>query len=284
MCVNLNQQQIKSMKKTVLATTLASLLPLTAVAGHYTPGVEAMRASIVPGPGVYYKGYAVHYSADELSGAPGKNEVHVNALANRLIWVTDNKVLGGDLTFETIIPIVHTDLSVTTPNGVVADDEWGIGDIFLGTVLGWHGERWDAVGGVGVWTETGEDDELADPGLGYTETMFTLGGNVYLNDAKDLSFSALSRYSIADDDNIEDEFLIEWGLSKQLSNGLELGLVGYDRWQVEGGDKQKHGVGAAVGYFWPQVMTGLNVAAYNEYDADEDFEGYQLRATLTKVF
>ncbi len=270
------------MKKTVIASTLAALLPLTATAGHYTPGVEAMRAAIVPGPGVYYKGYAVHYSADEHSALPANSEVSVNALANRLIWVTDNKVLGGDLTFETIIPVVHTDLEIA--GGAVDSDEWGIGDIFFGTVLGWHGERWDAVGGVGVWTETGEDDEPADPGLGYTETMFTLGGNVYLNDAKDIAFSALSRYSVADDNDIEDEFLIEWGLSKQLSSGLELGLVGYDRWQVEGGDAQKHGVGAAVGYFWPQVMTGLNVAAYNEYDADEDFEGYQLRATLTKVF
>ncbi|MBA4501595.1 SphA family protein [Marinobacterium marinum] len=269
------------MKKTVLASALATLLPLTATAGHYTPGVEAMRASIVPGPGVYYKGYAVHYKADTHSALPANSEVEVNALANRLIWVTDTQVLGGDLTFETIIPVIHTDLNIA--DGAVASREWGIGDIFFGTVLGWHGQGWDAVGGVGVWTETGQDDEPADPGLGYTETMLTLGGNVYLNDNQDLAFSALSRYSIADDSR-DDEFLIEWGLSKQLSNGLELGLVGYDRWQVEGGDEQKHAVGASAGYFWPQSMMGLNLAAYNEYDADSDFEGYQLRATLTKVF
>lgn len=269
------------MKKTILAAALTSLLPLTATAGHYTPGVEGIRASAVPGPGVYYKGYAVHYNADDHSALPADSEVTVNAIANRLIWVTDNKVLGGDLTFETIIPVIHTDLEIA--GGAVASDEWGIGDIFLGTVLGWHGERWDTVAGIGVWTETGQDDEPADPGLGYTETMLTLGANVYLNETKDIAFNVLTRTSFADDDR-DDEFLMEWALSKQLNSGLELGLVGYDRWQIEGGDVEKHGIGAEVGYFWPSAMTGLNFAAYNEYDATEDFEGYQLRATLTKVF
>ncbi|NVK41875.1 MAG: transporter [Oceanospirillaceae bacterium] len=268
--------------KKLLAAALVSVLPMTALAGHYVPGVEAMRASVVPGPGVYYKGYAVHYGADEHSALPPNSEVEVNALANRVIWVTDHELLGGDLVFETIIPIVRTDLSIA--GGAVESEEWGLGDIMLGSVLGWHGERWDAVGGVGVWTETGRDDEPADPGLGYTETMFTLGGNVYLNQARDVAFSALSRFSIADDSDIEDELLVEWGLSRQLPSGPEIGLVGYDRWQLEGGEQEKHAVGAEVGYFWPQAMSGLNVALYNEYDADEDFEGYLLRATFIKVF
>jgi hypothetical protein len=268
------------MKKTTLAATLASLLlPPTANAGHYTPGVEGILASAVPGPGVYYKGYAVHYNADDFAGAPGNNEATVNAIANRLIWVTEHKILGGDLAFETIIPVVHTKLTLAGDT----NSDWGIGDIFLGTVLGWHGERWDTVAGLGVWTQTGQDDKPSDPGLGYTETMLTLGANVYLNDTRDIAFNVLTRTSFADD-NRDDEFLLEWALSKQLDSGLDLGLVGYDRWQLEGGDQEKHGIGAEVGYFWPQAMTGLNIAAYKEYDAAQDFEGYQLRATLTKVF
>jgi len=271
------------MKKTIFASVFTSLLPLVANAGHYTPGVEGIRASVVPGLGLYYKGYAVHYNADELSGLSGDNEATINAVANRLIWVTQSEVLGGNLAFETIIPVIHTDLSISTPGGIVADDKLGIGDIFLGTVVGWHGERWDTVAGIGVWTETGQDDDPADPGMGYTETMLTLGTNIYLNDTRDIAFNILSRTSFADDDR-DDEFLIEWALSKQLSSGMEVGLIGYDRWQIEGGNQEKHALGAEVGYFWPQAMTGLNFAAYNEYDANEDFEGIQLRATLTKVF
>ncbi|GGO87226.1 hypothetical protein GCM10011348_39920 [Marinobacterium nitratireducens] len=270
------------MKTRILPTALAALLPLSASAGHYSPGVEALRASVVPGPGLYYKGYAVHYSADEHSALPADSKVEVNAIANRLIWVTDHKVLGGDVALETIIPVIRTDLSIA--GGAVESDEWGLGDIMLGSVLGWHGERWDTVAGVGVWTRTGQDDEPADPGLGYTETMITLGGNLYLNGARDLAFSALSRYSLADDSDIDDEFLVEWGLSKQLPGGLEAGLAGYDRWQVEGGDREKHGIGVAAAYFWPQLMAGLNIAVYDEYDAEQDFEGYQLRATFTRVF
>ncbi|WP_432696680.1 SphA family protein [Marinobacterium sp. YM272] len=270
------------MKKTILAAALASVFPAAASAGHYTPGVEAIRAAVVPGPGLYYKGYAVRYDADENTALPADSEVSVNALANRFIWVTEQKLLGGDLTFETIIPVIQTDLSIA--GGALESDEWGLGDIFFGSVLGWHGERWDAVGGIGVWTETGRDDEPADPGLGYTETMLTFGGNVYLNDSKDLAFSTLGRYSIADDSAIEDELLLEWALSKRLATGLEVGLAGYERWQLEGGDQEKHGIGIEAGYFWPQTMTGLNLAVYDEYSADQDFEGSLLRLTLTKVF
>lgn len=268
-------------KKTVSAA-VALLLPLTAAAGgHYSPGGEGIKGAVVPPPGLYYRGYAVHYQADEHAAVPD-SEVEVNALANRLVWVTEQKILGGDLTFEGIVPLIHTDLQVAA--GAVDDSAGGVGDVFLGSVIGWHGQRWDAVAGAGVWAPTGEDDEPADPGLGYTELMLTLGGNVYLTEQKDISLSVLSRYEVADDHDIDDVFLVEWGLGKQLGNGLEVGVVGYDRWQLDDSDTERHAVGLEGAYFWKAAGVGLNLAAYQEYAVEDDFDGYLVRAVLTKAF
>ena len=270
-------------KTTIASLLAATLLPLSAHAGHYVAGVEGLGSAVVPGPGVYYRGYAVHYDANSYEGAlPSNSDVTVDALANRFIWVTEAEFLGANVALETIIPLVNTDLNVGS--GLVEDEQFGLGDVFLGGVLGWHGERWDTVAAAGIWNAIGKTDKPADPGLGYAELMLTLGANFYLTEAKDVTLNLLSRYEIADDKDVDDEFLIEWSLGKKLSNGLELGLVGYDQWRLEGGDQEKHAVGVEAGYFWPQVMTGLNLAAYNEYDVDENFDGYSVRLTLTKVF
>ncbi|WP_423357604.1 SphA family protein [Pseudomonas citronellolis] len=268
--------------KNLAPAILALLLPLSALAGgHYSPGVEGIDGAVVPPPGVYYRGYAMHYQADRHDAVPD-SDVRVDALANRLVWVTGQKVLGGDLTFETIVPVTHTDLHLAS--GAVDDSAWGVGDIYAGSVIGWHGQRWDAVAGAGFWSPTGQDDRPADPGLGYSELMLTLGGNLYLTERKDLSLSVLSRYEAADDPDVEDTFLVEWGLAKRLDNGLKVGLVGYDQWQLGDGDAQRHAAGLEGGYFWPAAGVGLNLAAYQEYAVNDDFKGYLLRAVLTKAF
>lgn len=114
--------------------------------------------------------------------------------------------------------------------------------------------------------------------------MLTLGGNVYLSEAKDISLSALSRYEIADDPDVEDTFLVEWGLGKQLDNGLEVGVAGYDHWRLQGNDAERHALGLEGAYFWKAEGLGLHLAAYQEYAVENSFDGYLVRAVLTKAF
>ncbi|OXY82614.1 SphA family protein [Oceanimonas doudoroffii] len=284
-----------------LAASLLLISPATlAVTGHYVPGVEGIKGSSVPPAGTYYRGYGVHYDIDQLNddngdALPGSNTGSVTALANRFIHITGKQFLNADYGFETIIPVQHTSLDFELIG--VDSSETEIGDIFIGPlILGWHGQQWDAVFASGVWFDTGSTSEPASAGKGYKSTMITLGGTFYPDAAKTWSFSALSRYEINfDDDNgvdRGDSFLVEWGLGKRLNNGVELGLIGYDGWQLDentGGDAlpgkvEKHALGLEVGYFWPSLGFGMTGAYLNEYRVDNTTEGDLFRIGLTKIF
>lgn len=301
---------VKSNKRKFMLLPLATCLLSSsahALNGHYVPGVEGIAGPAVPPEGVYYRGYAVHYDIREIndqdgSAIPGDNSGTVNALANRFVWITGYQLLGADYGMEAIVPIQDTSLDFSGL-GLDANDS-GLGDVFLGPlVLGWHGDTWDAVAAAGVWLDTGDFDAAnpASPGKGYRTTMLTLGGSWHLDEERRWSLSALSRYEIKsrqDETNIRpgDSWLVEWGLSHRLSSGLELGLVGYDAWQLEsddasaGGNKaEKHAVGAEAGYFWPDRGLGLRGAFYHEYDAASAGvapvpEGNLLRLQLTKAW
>lgn len=275
--------------------------PAFAANGHYVPGVEGLGGPAVPPPGVYYRGYLVHYNIDSVrdgSGnkAPGSNNGKVTALANRFVWVTDQTFLGANYGMEVIVPLQDTSLKFKGI-GVKSSDS-GIGDVFVGpVVLGWHGQQWDAVFAAGHWFDIASFDatEPASIGKGYGTTMLTLGGTWHFDPQKSWSFSALSRYEIKtkqDDTKITpgDSWLVEWSLSHHLANGLDVGLAGYDAWQLErdkngSADKaEKHALGAEVGYFWPQLGLGLNGAYYHEYNNDAGPEGDLFRIALTKAF
>ncbi|WP_332875621.1 transporter [Halomonas sp. G15] len=92
-----------------------------------------------------------------------------------------------------------------------------------------------------------------------------------------------------------DNWLVEWGIGHRLQNGLELGLVGYDAWQLEADDgaattakAERHAIGAEAGYLWPTAGVMLKGAVYHEYDAEGgglkglESEGDAFRLQLTK--
>ena len=272
-----------TMKKITLLTIAASLsFTIHASDSHYVPGIEGIKASVVPPPGVYYRGYLINYSADENEALPDDSEVNVTALANRAIWVTPQKVLGGDLTLEAIVPLIKTDLRV---GGQDVDERTGLDDLYVGGVLGWHGDRWDAVSGIGYWAETGDYDSnrFASPGKGYDSVMLTLGGNVKLNQQGDINLSALSRYEMPNGDDLDDELIIEWGLSKSYGL-LDVGLVGYNTFETGDGDEERNALGLSMGYFSPPNLLGGDIAVYKEYSNKNTFEGEVIRASLTKIF
>lgn len=291
-----------------LGIALASPLCASSVLaanGHYVPGVEGLGGPILPPAGFYYRGYAVSYDMDSLRdgqghAAPGSNTGMVNALVNRFVWVSDATVLGANYGVETIIPMLDTSLDFDGV-GLKAEDS-GIGDVYLGpVVLGWHGLQWDAVFAAGMWLDTAHfsQDEPASVGQGHRTAMLTLGGTWHLDETRHWSLSALSRYEIKseqDETGITpgDSWLVEWGLGHRFANGAELGLIGYDAWQLEGDDgtppavsndkAEKHAFGIEAGQFWPQLGFGLKAAYYNEYKVENDTRGDMLRLQLTKAF
>lgn len=292
-----------------LAALGTSLLatPALAVNGHYVPGIEGLSAAAAPPEGLYYRGYLMHYDIDSFrdasgNAAPGRNSGSVNAWAHRFIWMTGQQFLGADYGMEAIVPMLDIELDLDVAGGQRFEDD-GLGDVFVGPViLGWHGEQWDATFAAGHWFDTAdfEAENPASVGKGYGTTMLTLGGMWHLDAERRWNVSALSRYEIKTEQDATgitpgDSWLLEWGLGHRLENGLELGLVGYDAWQLEADDgaatgakAERHAIGVEAGYLWPAVGVQLKGAAYHEYDAEAgglkglESEGDAIRLQLTK--
>lgn len=289
-----------------LGASLAAT-PAFAVNGHYVPGIEGLSAAAAPPEGLYYRAYLMHYDIDGFRDAngdvvPGNNNGSVNALAHRLIWMTDTSFLGADYGMEAIVPMLDTELDLGVAGGQRFSDQ-GLGDVFVGPViLGWHGEQWDATFAAGHWFDSADFD-ASDPasiGKGYGTTMLTLGGVWHFDGDRRWNVSALSRYEIKTEQDASGitpggSWLVEWGVGHRLDSGLELGLVGYDAWQLEadegaptGAKAERHAIGAEAGYLWPAVGVQLKGAAYHEYDASAgglkglESEGDSIRLQLTK--
>ncbi len=280
-----------------LGLLLASPATAYAVNGHYVPGVEGIKGASVPPPGTYYRGYAVHYDIEQLTDSkgkavPGSNVGKVTALANRFIHITEHKILGADYGVEAIIPVQHASLDFEAAG--VNSSKSDLGDVFIGpVVLAWHGQQWDSVFAAGLWFDNASSSKAASAGLGYKSFMYTLGGAYYFDAQKSWSFSAVSRYEVNGDKkglDQGDNFLVEWGAGKRLANGIELGLIGYNGWQLDNNEKQhdakkqKHALGVETGYFWKNYGFGVNVAYLDEYKTENSTKGDMFRIQLTKAF
>ena len=294
---------------TFLKTALALAASLGAglgaqAAGHYVPGVEGVQAASVPPPGVYYLGYLADYKADNVrapgtkENLPGDNSIHVTALANRLVWITDHKILGADYGVETIVPVQRTQLDL----GVVPlhDNDTDLGDIYLGpVVLGWHGANWDAVAAAGYWLDSGSTNSPASPGKGYGSTMLTAGGTYYFDAGKTWTGSVLARYEFnrttSSGFKPGQTLSVEWGLGKALGP-VVVGLVGYTQQQMSkdsgpGALDQKASRSAAgAELIYPMLSQGLFLkgAFYQEFASQAatsvEPKGHLLRFTLVKAF
>ena len=181
------------------------------------------------------------------------------------------------------MPLVKTDIEI---NGIAKDDRTGLGNLYASGLLGWHGERWDAIAGAGWYFGNSGDysiNRIASPAKDYDSLSFTLGGNVKLNKAGDIDFSALGTYEIPQEDGLDEELMIEWGLSKSFGM-LDVGLVGYNTFETGAGDEKRNAIGVSTAYFSPNLLLGGDVGVYKEYSNENTFEGSLIRASLTKAF
>ncbi len=255
--------------------------------------------------------YNLWYNAKELKNNSG-NKVPVNfdldafASVQRIIHVTNTKILGADYLYDVLVPVVEQDITL----GATSDNQsLTIGDIVLEPfALSWHKPRWDAIFALAVIAPTGRysSTDIASPGLGYWSGMLTLGGTYYLDNQKTWSLSALSRTLINNKQDETDvrpgpEFLLEYGLGKeiQVNNSLMIrpGFAGASYWQI-GDDskdfatagivadqhKQSHALGAEVNLLYLPKLIQLNLRYMQEYSVENAPEGSRFIATLTKSF
>lgn len=106
----------------------------------YPHGVENYMAGALPPAGLYGIVYANSYSADRVNDANGNNlnipgfKVNANVVAPRLVWVTGQKLLGGDMVVHAIAPLVNLKVEA----GGQSQSKTGLGDMTVGIGAGFH--------------------------------------------------------------------------------------------------------------------------------------------------
>lgn len=106
----------------------------------YSHGAENYMVGIVPPPGFSGLLYATNYSSDRLNDNNGNKinipnfKVDATGIVPRLVWVSEKKMLGGNFVLDALVPLVHLRASA----GNVKFQDSGIGDVMLGTALGYH--------------------------------------------------------------------------------------------------------------------------------------------------
>src|SRR5690606_28059642 len=85
-------------------------------------------------------------------------------------------------------------------------------------------------------------------------------------------------------------WLVEWALSHRLDSGLEVGLAGYDAWQLEAdtgagnnNKAERHAAGLELGYRWPDTGLQLKGAVYHEYSVKAGSGGVQPSGNLFRL-
>ena len=182
-------RSVKRISKMVFMLFLSSLISSSYVCAtegggsSYAGGNEDFMAGALPPPGFHLINYFLWYNAHEykdlrMGGVKAKDifgkepDFDLNVVCNafRFLYVTKFKVLGADLGFHVIQPILNIDVDISTPGFSISDSDTGLGDTtFSPFVLGWHFKNWHFVAATDINAPTGDYNakDAAVCGRGY---------------------------------------------------------------------------------------------------------------------
>ncbi|EJN23328.1 protein involved in meta-pathway of phenol degradation [Pseudomonas sp. GM78] len=200
----------------------------------YPMGSENYMSGAMPPPGLYSQFFANHYEADSLRDNSGDKvpvdfRVRANAIAPRLIWVTEQQVFGGSLAFHAIAPLV--DLKVEL-NGQ-SQSKQGLGDMIFGPALGFHhSEKLHSILALDFIAPTGEYDknDLANLGRNYWVIEPVLAVSYIDPDGLNIDAKTMYDFNLRNKDTdyrsgqeLHMDYAVGWG----LGNGWVVGVGGY---------------------------------------------------------
>ncbi|MBZ5722779.1 MAG: transporter [Acidobacteriia bacterium] len=217
--------------------------------GQWLPGQSGLNAGVLPEPGFTYANLTIHYSADSMKDSNGHSiPVQGNygfwAIENNFFFVPNFEFLGGHFALLADVPTANG--SLTVPQFGVSAGGHGLADVWLQpATLGWHLRRADTyvayafMAPVGRYTPGATDNV----GSGYWGHHFVTGTTAYLTKNKGTSLNLTTDWEFHGQktgSNVTpgQAFTTEWGfgqilpLDKQMKKLLQLGLIGYDQWQV----------------------------------------------------
>lgn len=227
---------------------------------QWMPGQIGLNAGILPSPGFTYVNMEINYDAGTFNGPKGNavpvtGTYNVWAIQNLFYYVPDTKFLGGNLGCYVMFPTPATgslvaDINVQgVPNLSTAGGGSGLADLWVQFfTVGWHLKRWDIQVGDAFMIPTGRYSPGAsnNVGSGYFGNHFQTGTTYYITKNKGTSANLFTDWEVHGQRQGTNNtnktpgqaFTDEWGvgqvlpLKKDFSQLLQLGVVGYDQWQV----------------------------------------------------
>jgi hypothetical protein len=226
--------------------------------GQYIPGQQGLNTGVLPDPGFTYANMTVNYSADTLKNGNGNTvslagSYDIWAVENIFFYVPKFKLLGAKLAVMVVAPTLANGSltlgSLNFPNVALEAGGEGIADTWVQPVtLGWTLKRVDFYAGyafmapTGRYTAGGSDNV----GSGYWGNHFVTGTTLYLTKNKGTSANLFTDWEFHGSRTTGrgttltpgEAFTTEWGLGqvlplkKDFTRLLQLGVIGYDQWQV----------------------------------------------------
>jgi hypothetical protein len=223
--------------------------------GQWVPGQFGLNAGVIPDPGITYANLALNYSAGQLNNSNGNSVPGITG--NYSFWVDENvvyyvpnhKFLGGYFMPYVALNYASGELvaDFTGTNLNAAGGGSGFADMYVQPLnMGWHfGKRVDFVAGYAFVAPTGRFTQGAsnNVGSGYWGNNITSGTTLYITKNHATTANLTTDWEIHGQKRGTDitpgqAFTMEWGfgqvlpLKKDMSMLAQLGLVGYEQWQV----------------------------------------------------
>jgi hypothetical protein len=297
--------------------------------GQWVPGQFGLNAGAIPDPGITYANLALNYSASQLNNSNGDRIIQ-NVTGTYSFWVDENifyyvpahKILGGY--FMPYIAVNYASGSVVAalpPLGLVPGGTGislnaggsGLADTFVEPVnIGWHiKKRVDFNVGYAFTAPTGRYTAGASDnvGSGYWGNDITSGTTFYITKNHGTTANLATAWETHGQKTVASlvsgqlskitpgqAFTQEWGIGqvlpvkKDMSQLAQLGLVGYDQWQVSNNGGyytvagtpvaafgvpyySVHAIGFQANYILPAKAVVLFFKYYDEYSAKARPEG-----------
>lgn len=235
------------MKKLTLKLSLSLILGLSSTltfatengADSFALGAEGMMAGALPPPGVYLLTYYQNYHAGQLDNGPPDFHLDANALIPRLVWMTEQNYLGGQLGFYAAQPLV--DLRLTAAG--MSDHNRALGDLIFGSMLGWHSGSHHWIGAIEGVVATGKYDTptatqpvVANIGKNYNTIRPIIAYTYAPTNGLDLSTKLSYSFNDENDDThykSGEYFAGDYSLGYKLNDHVKLAIEGYAFKQVK---------------------------------------------------
>ncbi len=233
------------MKRALLVLILAGLLiPASLPAGDSSAilGTEDYFAGALPPPGAHFINYLAYYYADELRDHKGDKgpvdfKANIGAEVLRGIYVSDIEVLGANLGWHVVVPLVYKNMEI---KGLFDESRASLGDIYFSPfILGWHSEILHWVVGLDIIAPTGQYNNDYAVNIGSNHWTFEPAVAVSLILPEGLSVDVKLMYDFhtentdytgmagAGDYRTGQQIHLDYNIGYAVLDNLRLGVCGY---------------------------------------------------------